>query len=67
MLFRSLLVDQQSAYYTPGNQIVNFAKNLGFELHFKTSDGPTTWLELKRPGQLESLRGSQTLAKINYK
>jgi len=62
-----LLVDQCSAYYTPGNQIINYAQNLGYELDFKISDGPTTWVELKRPGQLESLRGGQTLAKINHK
>jgi len=59
------LVDRNFACYTPGRVIRNLAQLQGYEIEFEWSDeGPTTWLELKRPGTLTSLRGGQTLAKI---
>ena len=56
------------SFYTPSNLILRLAKNIGFQEIFKfNDDGPTTWVELQKPGSLSSLRGGQTLAKINHK
>lgn len=60
-----MLVEQHFACYTPGNMIIDLAKSIGFEVEFTwTDDGPSIWLELRRPGELTSLRGGQTLAKV---
>lgn len=59
------LVEQHFCCYTPGKMVVDLAQSLGFETVFTwTDDGPSTWIELRRPGELTSLRGGQTLAKI---
>jgi len=51
--------------YTPGNEIISIAKNLGFEMIDRFNSGGTlSWIEIQRPGDLSSLRGGQTLAKI---
>lgn len=51
--------------YTPGSLILSFAESLGFKLTFTFHEnGPWTWIELRKPGELTSLRGGQTLAKI---
>jgi hypothetical protein len=45
--------------------ILSFAESLGFELTFTFhDDGPWTWVEFQKPGEWNSLRGGQTLAKI---
>jgi hypothetical protein len=61
-----VLVDNFFGCYTPGRLVLDFAEDIGFELHYQQhKDGePVTWLELQKPGSLESLRGGQTLAKI---
>lgn len=60
-----MLVEQHFACYTPGNMIIDLAKSIGYEVEFVWNDqGPATWIELRRPGELTSLRGGQTLAKI---
>jgi hypothetical protein len=60
-----MLVEQKYCCYTPGHLIMQLAQTLGFEIVFKWSDeGPWTWLELQRPGELTSVRGGQALAKI---
>jgi hypothetical protein len=60
-----MLVEQNYCCYTPGHLIMQLAQTLGFEIVFKWSDeGPWTWLELQRPGELTSVRGGQALAKI---
>jgi len=60
-----MLVEQKYCCYTPGRLIMQLAQTLGFEVVFKWSDGgPSTWLELKKPGEFTSLRGGQALAKI---
>lgn len=60
-----MLVEHQYSCYTPGSLICNLAQTLGFEIEFKwDDDGPSTWLELRKPGTLFTLRGGQTLAKI---
>jgi SAM-dependent methyltransferase len=60
-----MLVEQHFCCYTPGYLIRELAQSLGFEIVFSwTDEGPSTWLELRRPGQLHTLRGGQALAKI---
>jgi hypothetical protein len=62
------LAEQRYACYTPGSLIRELATKIGYVQKFSwDNDGPTTWLELKKPGELTSLRGGQTLAKIMYK
>ena len=60
-----LLVERHYTRYTTGKMIRNWAKYLGFEETFcHHDDGPITWIELRKPGELVSLRGGQTLAEI---
>lgn len=60
------LVERHFCCYTPGYLIRNLAEAIGFEIAYDWhEDGtPITWLELKKPGELNSLKGGQTLAKI---
>lgn len=59
------LVEQHFACYTPGGLVYDLARSLGYEIIFTWNDGEaSTWLELRKPGELTSLRGGQTLAKI---
>lgn len=59
------LVEQHFACYTPGYLVYDLARSLGYEIIFTWNDGEaSTWLELRKPGELYSLRGGQTLAKI---
>lgn len=59
------LVEKGYACYTPGYLIQDLAKNTGFEQVFTWNDGSSSsWLELRKPGKLKSLRGGQTLAKV---
>ena len=58
-------VEHFSGLYTPGFLILDFAKSLGFEQGVTWHEnGPWTWVELHKPGEWNSLRGGQTLAKI---
>jgi len=51
--------------YTPRKLIEQHAINIGFELiDAYDGKGEVSWLEFKKPGDLTSLRGGQTLAKI---
>lgn len=60
-----ILAENQFCCYTPGRLVTQLAQTLGFETVFSWhDDGPMTWLELRKPGQLNTLRGGQTLAKI---
>jgi len=60
-----LLVEQHFCCYTPGYLIRELAQSLGYQIAFSWTDqGPTTWLELQKPGDFVSLRGGQALAKI---
>ena len=55
--------EQNFMCYTPGRLIRIHAEFLGFEIT-TNHHGPVTWLEIKRPGKIESIRGGQSLAKI---
>lgn len=51
--------------YTPGRRIRSIADSAGYEIvnnYIGIND--IAWFELKKPGEIESLRGGQTLAKI---
>ncbi len=51
--------------YTPGNEVKEIAKTIGFEIIDNvTSNGTLSWIEVRRPGVLNSLRGGQPLARI---
>jgi hypothetical protein len=63
-----MLAEQRYACYTPGSLVKELATTIGYTQTFSwDNDGPTTWLELRKPGTLSSLRGGQSLAKIMYK
>ena len=58
-------VENNYGCYTPSYLVEQLAMTLGYEITFKWTDGgPSTWLELRRPGQLTSLRGGQALATL---
>jgi hypothetical protein len=60
-----ILAERSFMCYTPGQHIKSHAKQLGFEIEMQCSSTPNAaWLELKKPGEIESLRGGQALAKI---
>lgn len=60
-----ILVERHFCCYTPGYLIRELALTLGYEIVFSWTDqGPSTWLELRKPGEFVSLRGGQALAKV---
>lgn len=59
------LVEQHFACYTPGYLVQDLAKSIGYEILATRNDGgPSTWIEMRKNGDLTSLRGGQALAKI---
>ena len=59
------LAEKNFMCYTPGSSIVHEATMQGFEVVYQHRGlGNVSWLELKRPGDIKSLRGGQTLAQI---
>jgi hypothetical protein len=51
--------------YTPKRHIQQHAESVGFESTFEhNGSGDLCWLEFVKPGDITSLRGGQTLAKI---
>jgi hypothetical protein len=60
-----MLVEQHFCCYTPGYLVRELAQSLGYEVVFSWSDqGPSTWLELRKPGEFFTMRGGQALAKV---
>ena len=60
-----IMVEEMFCSYTPGYLIYELAVTIGYEIEFVWHDDrATTWVEFKKPGQLETLKGGQTLAKI---
>lgn len=60
-----VLVESHYACYTPGRLINGLVESIGFDrVHTWHDNGPSTFLEIRKPGELTSLRGGQTLAKI---
>jgi hypothetical protein len=59
------LADRGFMCYTPKRYIVQHAEDVGFEFTFThDGSGDLNWLEFVKPGEIESIRGGQTLAKI---
>lgn len=59
------LAERHFMCYTPGSMIKDHAESLGFEVsHRHIGLGDIAWLELTKPGDIKSIRGGQTLAKI---
>jgi len=59
------LADRGFMCYTPKKYIVQHAENVGFEFTFDHDGlGDLSWVEFVKPGEIESIRGGQTLAKI---
>jgi len=59
------LVEKNFCFYTPGKRVTAIAKSIGYRQLFSWTDtNNLTWLELRKPGELDSIRGGQTLAKI---
>ena len=59
------LAERSFMCYTPGGMVRSLCSSLGFEITQQyVIDHSNTWLEMRRPGQLTSLRGGQALAKI---
>jgi len=51
--------------YTPGRMVQSLCDSVGFEIVYSQHlDAAATWLELRKPGTLTSLRGGQSLAKV---
>ena len=61
-------VENCTGCYTPGRMIVEHCAKIGYTEIFKlVNNESSTWVELQKPDCLSSLRGGQTLAKINHK
>jgi hypothetical protein len=59
------LVENFFCCYTPGYLVRELAMTIGYEIEYSWNDvGPVTWLELRKPGTINSLKGGQTLARI---
>jgi len=59
------LAERSFTCYTPGRLVLAICESIGFviEQDYRL-DAAANWVELRRPGQMISLRGGQTLAKI---
>jgi SAM-dependent methyltransferase len=59
------LAERHFMCYTPGTMLISLAESLGLEVQQRYDiDNSNTWLELRKPGVLTSIRGGQSLAKI---
>lgn len=59
------LAERHFMYYTPGHVIQQCLNDLGFQITQRYHiDAACTWLEVKKSGELSSLRGGQSLARI---
>lgn len=51
--------------YVPGHMLCDMIKKLGYHVIFQSRDiTGISWWEIQKPGEITSLRGGQTLAKI---
>ena len=59
------LVEAKFNSYTPGRMIREIAQNIGYEISAEFRRGSRlTWLEIRKPGQLISIRDGQTLGAL---
>jgi hypothetical protein len=59
------LAEKSFMCYTPGREIQAYCNQIGFEIvSVNRGQGDMAWMELRRPGEIESIKGGQSLAKI---
>jgi len=59
------LVEQKWCYFTPLSMVLNHCQRIGFTTEFTWHDGgAATWIEIRKPGKFESIRGGQSLATV---
>lgn len=59
------LVERNFMCYTPGKLLLALCESLGYQIRLTYQlDAACTWAEISKPGQLTSLRGGQSLARI---
>ena len=59
------LAEKNFMCYTPGREVRAHVNTVGFEiLESYRGQGNVAWMEIRRPGEIESIRGGQSLAKI---
>jgi SAM-dependent methyltransferase len=62
------LTEHHFCCYTPGRLIREHVKKLGFEITYDYNDhAGTAWLEIKKNGCLDSIRGAQAVASVYRK
>lgn len=58
-------VEHYSSCYTPGRLIRQHIQSMDYQIVYDYQDqSNTTWLELRKPGELDSIRGGQALASV---
>jgi SAM-dependent methyltransferase len=62
------LVERKFKYYTPGRLVKHHLENIGYTIikQFRETYG-MAWFEVEKPGQIERIKGSQTLAQPKRK
>lgn len=59
------LVERSFMCYTPGNLVTALCEKIGFEITEQSQlDDACAWLEVRKPGQFQTLRGGQSLARV---
>lgn len=59
------LVERSFMCYTPGSLVMALCENVGFDIaQIYKVDAACSWIELRKPGTLSSLRGGQNIAKV---
>lgn len=59
------LAEKSFMSYVPGHRLQINAASIGYEIaHCYDGEGDLSWIELKKPGEIVSLRGGQSVAKI---
>jgi SAM-dependent methyltransferase len=62
------LCERSFMCYTPGQLLLPMAESIGYQIKITYDvDAACTWIEMCKPGKLDSLRGGQTLAKLVHK
>lgn len=55
--------EQNFRQFTPGSVLSRTAQELGYDIRFRTRS-IHGWMELKKPGKLETIRGGQSLGRV---
>ena len=59
------LAESNFMSYAPGSSVRHCAEKIGFDIvYYHHGKGDVVWLEIQKPGKIESIRGGQALAKI---